>query len=388
MALKQHPDTVLFLFEGYEYLSYPAHHPFRPERANLLRDLLEREGLLDKPFLSVRNARPAGRRDIEMFHAPDYLEALERGSRGEFFEQLVHFGMGGDDCPVFPGMYELAALAAGASLEGAGLIASKKADLVFNPLGGFHHAGVSHAEGFCYVNDVVLACLDFARRGLRVACVDLDVHHGNGTEDAFLDRDDVLTVSVHESGRTLYPWRGEESAVGVGAGRGFNINVPLPAGCDDGMFLETMRKIVMPSVELFRPDVVVLEIGMDVLQGDPLAHLRMTNNSVAEACDDIRELGLPILALGGGGYTPHDAARGWALSLLSLTNCHPADMFAGIVGGVFLGSNEHTGMLRDMQVFTSGPEREALKDEVRRLVAFHEQHTLPLITGAKSPPSK
>lgn len=387
MAPKENPDTVLYVFNGYEHLSYPAHHPFRPERANLLRDLLEREGLLEKPFLSVRNAHPASREEMEAFHTRDYLDALERGGRGEFFEELVHFGMGGDDCPAFSGMYELAALAAGASLEGARLIASHKTQLVFNPLGGFHHAGAAHAEGFCYVNDVVLACSALAAKGYRVACVDLDVHHGNGTEDAFLDKADILTISVHESGRTLYPWRGEESVVGVGAGRGFNVNVPLPAGCDDGMFLEALRKIVMPALAAFRPDVVVLEIGMDVLQGDPLAHLKLTNNSVAEACDDIRELGVPILALGGGGYAPRDVARGWALSLLSLTNCHPEDVFAGIVGGVFLGNNEHTGMLRDMQVFTSGPERAVLKKEVARLISFHEENTLPLI-GADSAPKK
>jgi acetoin utilization protein AcuC len=303
---------------------------------------------------------------------------MRRVGEGDPIPEMLQYGIGLEDCPAFPGVYDLARLAAGASLVGAELVADGEAEVAFNPVGGFHHAGPANAEGFCYINDVVLACRILAERGLRVACVDLDVHHGNGTEDAFIDDPRVLTISTHESGKTLYPWRGEETVLGEGEARGYNVNIPLPEGTDDQAFRRAFKQLVLPLLRAHDPEVIVLEIGMDVLSGDPLAHFKMTNNATADTAADIRNLGVPVLALGGGGYNPRATARGWALSFMSLCDAEVEDDYAGAVGGVFLGIVDRTGGLRDMDSFASGEEREQIDAEVARVIAFHEEHTFPI----------
>ncbi|MDP8254181.1 MAG: hypothetical protein P9M14_00390 [Candidatus Alcyoniella australis] len=376
----QQPRTALFSYSGHEHLTYPPNHPFRPERAALLMEILASEGVLDQPWLERLSPEPASFEQMERFHHGAYLEAMQRISKGryDFSIEMLQYGIGGDDCPAFKGLYDLAALSAGASLAGAQLLARGSKDLVFNPIGGFHHAGVDHAEGFCYVNDVVLACMQLADGGLRVANVDLDAHHGNGTQDAFYADPRVLTISTHESGHTLYPWCGFENEIGAGLGRGFNVNLPLPAGTDDGMFVHAFNTVVYPLVERFDPDVLVIEIGMDVLNNDPLTHLRMTNNSVADMLARIRKLQKPVLLFGGGGYDPLKTARGWALAFLVMCDAEPVDDYAGLVGGVFLGSGERSGGLREMRVYTSGAEKERAVAELERTIEFHLEKTFPM----------
>jgi acetoin utilization protein AcuC len=293
---------------------------------------------------------------------------------------MIDFGLGTPDCPAFEGVLQLASRAAGASLEGARAVAGGAARFAFNPIGGFHHAGPANAEGFCYVNDVVLACAELAEAGARVACVDLDAHHGNGTEAAFLDERRVLTVSVHQSGKTLYPWTGEETELGRGEGRGYNVNLPLPPGAGDAAMGRVMDEVVVPLLRRYGPDFVVLEIGMDPLFGDPLAQLRMTNNAMADAAERVRSVDRPMLVLGGGGYMPADTARGWALAWSVLNGAEPADPYAGLIGGVMLGSAEYSagGGLRDMKRFVSADEGAAIAAEVERVIAFHAEHLFPI----------
>jgi acetoin utilization protein AcuC len=313
------------------------------------------------------------------FHSREYLHLLRQASADGWpgLEYLAH-GLGSPDCPVFRGLWEIALAACGSTLRGARLLAEGRCRIAFNPLGGFHHAGPDRAEGFCYVNDVALACLDLARRGLRVACLDVDVHHGNGTEEAFLSDPRVLTISVHESGRTLYPWGGREHVLGEGEARGTNINLPLPAGARDRDFARCLDEVVLPVLCGYSPDIIVFEAGMDMLAGDPLAHLCLTNNAVADAAIALRGLEVPVLALGGGGYHVQNTARGWAATLLALADAEPEDDLLGLVGGVFLGSGEMRGGLRDMRAGTAGEEGLAIDAEVERVIAFHRAETLPL----------
>jgi acetoin utilization deacetylase AcuC-like enzyme len=376
--LAANPEAAIITYEERKDLTYPEGHPFRPERAFMFMDILAREGVRGEPWLREVKAVPATFDELARFHAPDYLRLLEDASRGEMSLDMLMAGLGSADCPVFAGLHELAALAAGGTLQGARMLDAGEADVVFNPIGGFHHAGTAHAEGFCYVNDVVLACLWLADRGKKVACVDLDVHHGNGTEDALIGDARVLKVSLHESGRTLYPGGGFETRIGEGAAQGLNVNVPLPAGTDDDAFLKAFRGVVMPLLGAYGPDVVVLEIGMDVLAGDPLGHLRMTNNATADASTLVRGLGKPLLVLGGGGYHPHNTARGWAVAFMSMCGVDTEDAYAGLVGGVFLGDCGRRGGLRDMRVYASGNERAAIEAEAERVIAFHRATTFPI----------
>jgi len=376
--MEQGERAAIFTYSGHDDLTYPAGHPFRPERAGMFMEILGKEGLLDEPWLDLVQAEPASWEEMGRFHERAYLEALERVGRGEFDVEMLGCGLGSEDCPAFRGLFDLARLSAGASLQGARRLARGEARFAFNPIGGFHHSGPANAEGFCYVNDVVLACGELAEAGRRVACLDLDVHHGNGTESAFLSDPRVLTVSTHQGEGTLYPWSGEVEVLGEGPGLGYNANVPLPPGADDAAFARAFSGVVDPLLAAWKPDIVVLEIGMDVLARDPLANLRMTNNGIADAVGRIRDLGAPVLALGGGGYSPADTARGWALAWSVLCGEEAHDEFAGLVGGVFLGSSERAGGMRDMRAFASGPEREALDAEVDRVIAFHREHLFPI----------
>jgi len=331
-----------------EEYQYPLECPFRTERAALTRkalismDLLGGEGRAEVPF------EPADRDTLLGFHTASYLAALEAAGSGQLDLDALNMGLGTPDCPIFRGMYEYAALACGASITGAKLLLADKADVAFNLSGGYHHAHASRAGGFCYLNDVVLACTHLAEAGKRVLFLDIDVHHCDGVQVAFYRRKDVLTMSFHESPRTLFPGTGTEDEIGEGDGRGYTVNVPFPAGLYDEAFLKAFRAIAAPIIGAFQPDVIVLEIGMDMLAGDPLAHLSLTNNAHAEVVEYLKGLGLPVLVLGGGGYNVRNTVRGWALAWSIFCGEGGADDDLSIgFGGVFLETTDWRGGLRD-----------------------------------------
>jgi acetoin utilization protein AcuC len=284
-------------------LSYPHDCPFKTQRATLTRQWLLSFGLLGTENQFEVALGRASRADLEKFHTPRYLDELERAASGDLSVEGFQMGLGGPDTPVFKDMFAYSAWACGAALKGADLLLSGKADIAFNLLGGFHHAMAEKAAGFCYLNDVVLACMRLAGAGKRVLCLDVDAHHGDGTQAAFYQRKDVMTISLHESGNTLFPWGGFEDEIGEGEGRGYNVNVSLPAETYDDAFLAAFDRVVVPLSEAFAPDVLVLELGMDILAGDPLTHLRMTNNVVVEVVERLLRLNCPVLVAGGGGIT-------------------------------------------------------------------------------------
>jgi acetoin utilization protein AcuC len=241
-------------------------------------------------------------------------------------------------------MYNYASLGCGATLTGAELILSGQADIAFNPSGGFHHAKAQKASGFCYLNDIVLGCLRLTEKGKRVLYLDVDAHHCDGVQDAFYARKDVMVISLHESGKTLFPWTGFENEIGEGPGLGFNVNVPLPVGIFDEAYMTVFNKIVLPLIKAYKPDVIVLELGMDALAGDTLAHLDLTNNTYVEIINELLSFNKPILATGGGGYDVDKTVRGWAIAWKTLSGAN--DEPRGL-GGVMLQSEEWAGGLRD-----------------------------------------
>ncbi len=297
-----------------ERYEYPAHCPFRTVRAAKTRKELMSRGMLDGPKRRQVSSAPAGRDDLEKFHTPQYLDALEQAPKGHLDIDALHMGLGTADCPVFEGMYEYALLAAGASIAGAELILAGEADVAFNPSGGHHHAHPQLASGFCYINDVVLATMKLAEAGKKVAVVDIDAHHSDGVMAAFYDRRDVLVISQHQDGRTLFPGTGFANDIGVGEGVGFSVNLPMPPGVFDDAYLRAFREITLAILEAFAPDVIVTELGMDSLAGDPLTNMSLTNNAYATAISHMLKLGRPILATGGGGYHIENTVRGWTLA--------------------------------------------------------------------------
>ncbi len=323
----------------------------------------------------------AVRDEVTKLHSDRYLRALERAQAGEFLPEWLGFGLGTPETPLFRGMYDYAMLACGGSLLGARLILSGSAEVVFNPSGGYHHAHAELAEGFCYINDVALACQTLAEAGKRVLYLDVDVHHGDGVQQFFYQRRDVLTLSIHESGRTLFPFTGFEHELGEGDGRGYCINVPLPAGTYDDAYLKVYYAVVAPVLQQFDPDVIVLELGMDALANDPLAHLKLTNNTFAEIVSHLLMTNKPILAAGGGGYQIERTARGWALCWSILCGADDGShlLTAGL-GGVMLQSSEWRGGLRDHAGWVPEEDRRTVDAEIDRVLANLKTQLAPFFT--------
>jgi acetoin utilization protein AcuC len=212
---------------------------------------------------------------------------------------------------VFPGVWDCARLVAGGSLLAADLVARGEVDRAFHFAGGLHHAVDQRASGFCYVNDAVLAIMRLRERGLRVAYVDIDAHHGDGVQAAFYRDPNVLTISTHERGERLFPGTGFVSESGEGAGEGYSVNLPLEAYTDTSVYLPAFEEVVPPLLHAFRPDVVVAQLGIDAHRTDPLTHLALDIQGFAKAVRRITELSPQLVALGGGGYDLQNVARGW-----------------------------------------------------------------------------
>ncbi len=348
-----------------EGLSYPPECPFKTQRAGLTRERLKSFGLLGTDGRVEIAPRKATLAELEQFHTRHYLNELQRAAGGDLTVDGLHLGFGGPDTPVFKNMFDCGAWACGAGLVAADLLLANRADIAFNLLGGFHHAMAERAAGFCFLNDVVLACLKLAGAGKRVLCLDVDAHHGDGVQAAFYRRNDVMTVSLHETGRTLFPWGGFEDEIGEGPGRGYNVNVPLPPEMYDEAFLTAFDGAAMPVLEFYRPDVIVLELGLDALAGDPLTHLRLTNNAVVEVLERLMRFHRPMLVAGGGGYHVENTVRGWALAWRTCCGENDECDFGLGMGGVMLASTEWAGGLRDRALAVTTEQRRAVESELR-----------------------
>jgi acetoin utilization protein AcuC len=365
---------------------YPRDCPFDTRRAGRTRATIESMGMLEGADRRVVAPERPARAVLERFHDAAYLDALERVGRGELKpDEALRFGIGTPDCPIFKGLYEYVTLAAGGTVTGARAILRGEAHMAFNPSGGFHHAQPAGAAGFCFINDIVLGAEELARAGKRVLFLDIDVHHGDGVQEAFYDRRDVMTISLHESGETLFPGTGFEGEIGRGEGRGYSVNVPLPVGTYDGAYRRAFDRLVVPLMEAFAPDVIMLEIGMDGLSGDPLAHLHLTNNVYADAVEKVRERGVPILATGGGGYHVENTVRGWTLCwsvLCGDQELHDAMSYG--MGGVMLETTEWSGGLRDRVLLSDAGRRGAVDAALEATIGRIESVVFPIHGIGKS----
>ena len=352
----------------FDKLSYPSDCPFVTQRAGKTYDLILSLGLLKSDGQKVIAPRSATRSELEAFHSTRYLDELKLAAEGNLTKKGRGMGLGTPDCPVFDQMYNYASLASGATLTAAELILSGEADIAFNPSGGFHHAKAEKASGFCYLNDVVLGCLRLTEKGKRVLYLDVDAHHCDGVQDAFYATKDVMVISLHESGKTLFPWTGYENEIGKGPGLGFNVNVPLPVGIFDEAYMAVFHKIVLPLIKAYRPDAVVLELGMDALAGDPLVHLGLTNNAYVEMIDELLSFNKPILATGGGGYDVEKTVRGWALAWKTLTGAKDEPDLSFGLGGVMLQSEEWSGGLRDRALPVAEKHRRSIVSTIEATI--------------------
>jgi acetoin utilization protein AcuC len=314
-----HPDRAVVVWDeallGY---NLGGGHPLNPVRLDLTIRLARSLGVLD----GVQPLTPVQATDDELctVHSADYVAAVKRAPRGS-----AGHGLGTPDNPIFDRMHEASALVAGGSLLAADEILAGRAARAANIAGGLHHAMRDHASGFCVYNDCALAIRRLLDGGVsRVAYVDIDVHHGDGVQEAFTDDPRVLTISLHQHPATLFPGTGNSTDIGGRGAEGSAVNVPLPPGTGDEGWLRAFHAVVPALLRAFQPEVLVTQHGADTHAEDPLANLllsvdgqRAAHRALANlACDTA---GGRWLALGGGGYSLFRVVpRSWAHLLAAL----------------------------------------------------------------------
>lgn len=287
----------------YRHSSYGGRHPLRVPRVSTVMDLTRAlDWLPQTAFRRSPRAKPSA---LTHWHSPAYIAALQEAEATGPAPHLRAFGLGTPSNPVFPEVWRRPATSAGGVLLAAELL--RVGGTVYAPAGGTHHGLPDRANGFCYLNDPVLAMLALRRGGARrIAYVDVDAHHCDGVDLAFRDDPETLLISVHEERR--WPFTGvlEDH----GAGQVFNL--PVPAGFNDIEMAAVLDRLILPRVTAFRPDAVVLQCGADAVEEDPLSRLSLSNGALWAVVAALRGLAPRYLVLGGGGYNPWSVGRAWA----------------------------------------------------------------------------
>lgn len=289
---------------------FGATHPLRPERVLLTYDNIERVGLARRDQVTSLASTPAPDDEILAVHASDFVDAVKQVDAGEMERgPALEFGLGTGDNPIFPNMHGASAAVCGASVMAAEAVASGEFLHAFNPAGGLHHARRREASGFCIYNDpaVAIARVLELRPDWRVMYVDVDVHHGDGVQWIFYDDPRVLTVSLHQSGRYLYPGTGFEDEIGEGAGIGTSANIPLLPYTGNEDYLWVTERLLSQLAEAFRPHLMLTQLGADSHHGDPLAELGLTMPAFPRLAEILHDTAHRYcdgrwVATGGGGY--------------------------------------------------------------------------------------
>lgn len=299
------PAPLFFGNEIYRGSSYGKSHPLRVPRVSTVMDLCRAMGWMDGHYRPSPRAKAAA---LQSFHTPDYLAALQQAQQSGTVDAATRgrHGLGTLSNPVFAEMFDRPATGAGGVMLAAELLAHAPSGAIHVPGGGTHHGMPDRANGFCYLNDPVLALQAFRRHGLtRLAYVDIDAHHPDGVEPAFAGDPDMLMISVHEEDRWPFTGLIEDDAGGSA------YNLPVPRGLNDTEFRAILDGLILPRLDAFKPQAIVLQAGADALLEDPLSRLSLSNNAYVAALTEIRPLSPRLLLLGGGGYNPWSVGRCW-----------------------------------------------------------------------------
>lgn len=359
-----------------ENMHFGKTHPMKPWRLTLTKHLVMGYGL--QFAMDNYEALPASQETVAAFHDEEYVDFLSKFVPRHSFssccrwltspfrvspqtfdslckqhesripphspDDVVHLGpfnlstSPGADCPVFDGMSEYLFLYTGATMEAVSMLVNGQSDIAINWSGGLHHAHRAEASGFCYINDIVLAILELLKVHPRVLYIDIDVHHGDGVEEAFGSSDRVMTISFHRYGivteygekngvgHMFFPGTGAVTDSGVAGSMGshFALNVPIPQGIDDGQYTRLFQSVVGRALDSFRPAAIVLQCGADSLGGDRLGQFNLNVRAHGECLAFVKRTKLPLLILGGGGYTARNVARAW---------CHETALAVGATLG-------------------------------------------------------
>ncbi|GBB87673.1 hypothetical protein RclHR1_14150002 [Rhizophagus clarus] len=291
--------------------THGTNHPMKPFRVRMTHNLVMNYGLCKK--MEIFRPKPSTIDELTQFHTDDYINFLGKVTPSNMetcIKDCTRFNVG-DDCPAFDGLLEYCRRATGGSLEGAARLNQGLCDIAVNWAGGLHHAKKQEASGFCYVNDIVVAILELLRYHKRVLYIDIDIHHGDGVEEAFYTTDRVMTLSFHNFGE-YFPGTGDIHDIGIGKGKYHSVNFPLREGVDDKTYKSVFEPVVSHVVEWYKPSVIVLQCGADSLSGDRLGCFNLSSKGHADCVRFVKKFNIPMLVLGGGGYTIRNVSRAWA----------------------------------------------------------------------------
>jgi acetoin utilization protein AcuC len=318
--------TALIWNDDHIRYDFGPQHPLKPIRVELTVELIRACGLDKRDGVLTLPRAAFSTDDVLRLHAEDYVEVVQRLSADPGAGGGGAYGLGPGDNPVFAGMHEASLEVCGASVAAAQAVWEGRALHAFNPAGGLHHAMPGRAAGFCIYDDPAVAIDWLLRNGAqRVAYVDVDTHHGDGVQEFFYDDPRVLTISLHESGRYLFPGTGFTDEVGAGDGLGSSLNVPLAPSTSGEVYLEAFDAVVPPALDAFRPDVLVTQLGCDTHVTDPLAHLALTTDDYATLAARLHRLAHTHadgrwVAVGGGGYQITSVVpRAWTIYFAELS---------------------------------------------------------------------
>jgi histone deacetylase 1/2 len=292
---------------------YGPGHPMKPARLLLTHNLVLSYGLHRKMECFRPHRASAG--EMMQYHTPEYIDFIHRASPDAakaLAQQATSFNLGeATDCPIFSDLFDICSIYTGGSIDGAVRLNHGLSDIAINWPGGLHHAKKGEGSGFCYVNDIVLAILELLKFHARVLYIDIDIHHGDGVEEAFYMTDRVMTASFHKYG-DFFPGTGDIKDIGADRGLGYSVNFPLNEGINDLDFFRIFQPVIQKIMDVYRPGAIVLQCGADSLTGDRLGCFNLSVKGHAECVKFVKGFGVPLLILGGGGYTINNVARCWA----------------------------------------------------------------------------
>lgn len=297
---------------------YGPGHPMKPHRLALTHELVLGYGIDSN--MDIYRPHITSVEEMKAFHSEEYIDYLKMVTPSNISKEMALKYNFVNDSPVFEGLFDFCQLYSGGSVDGAKQLSNGDHDIVINWAGGLHHAKKGEASGFCYVNDIVLAILELLKTFSRVLYIDIDVHHGDGVQEAFYLCDRVMCLSLHKFGDGFFPGTGEIGEVGVKRGKYSSINVPLRNGIDDAGYAYLFKPIVSEIIKKFRPEAIVLQCGADSLGCDRLGTFNLSLRGHGECVTYMKEFGLPLMILGGGGYTIRNVSRCWAYETSLLAN--------------------------------------------------------------------
>lgn len=305
--------------EIYRHSTYGMRHPLAIPRVSTCIDLCRAMGWL--PESQYHDSPMATESQLVRFHHPEYIDALRRAERDQALSpaESERFNLGRNGNPIFKEIFRRPATAAGGSFLAARLVT--ESGIVYSPAGGTHHGRPDHASGFCFFNDPVLCILELLALGSRrVFYLDVDAHHGDGVQDAFHAHDQVLTVSIHEGGRWPMKKAGDGKGEAADRAAGMARNLPVPPDFNDSELDYIMEACVLPLLEEFGPDSIVLQSGADGLADDPMSRLGLSNGAIWRVVKRLKGRAERFVVLGGGGYNPWSVGRCWAGVWAALNN--------------------------------------------------------------------